>query len=76
MHPEKVYGYARSIWAAIDVNTRKPTALDIDALSVYLSDRPCPIEKPGKILPAESEGLSVNYKVKYSDLDINGHRTV
>lgn len=69
----KVYGYARSIWAAIDVNTRKPTALDIDALSVYLSDRPCPIEKPGKILPAESEELSVNYKVKYSDLDINGH---
>lgn len=66
-------GFARSIWAAIDMQTRRPTPLDMEALSVYVSDRSCPIEKPGKILPVENETAGVPYQVKYSDLDINGH---
>ena len=66
-------GYARSIWAAIDMQTRRPTLLDMDALNVYLSDRPCPIEKPGKITLVEDETVGVPYQLKYSDLDINGH---
>ncbi|MDO4755077.1 MAG: thioesterase [Parabacteroides sp.] len=69
----KTFGYARSIWAAIDIQTRRPTILDAEALSVYVSDRPCPIEKPGKILAVENETEGVPYTVKYSDLDINGH---
>lgn len=67
------FGYARSIWAAIDLETRRPTLLDVEGLSVYISDRPCPIEKPGKIAPVESKTEGVPYRVKYSDLDINGH---
>lgn len=66
-------GYARSVWAAIDMQTRRPTLLDMDALNVYLSDRPCPIERPGKITPIEDETAGIPYQVKYSDLDINGH---
>jgi len=66
-------GFARSIWAAIDMQTRRPTPLDIEALSVYVSDKACPIEKPGKILPVEQDVEGVLYQVKYSDLDINGH---
>lgn len=66
-------GYARSIWAAIDMQTRRPTPLDVEALSEYLSDKSCPIEKPGKIMPVEGEGEGMSYRVKYSDLDINGH---
>lgn len=66
-------GFARSIWAAIDMQTRRPTPLDIEALSVYVSDKVCPIEKPGKILPVENDTNGVEYQVKYSDLDINGH---
>lgn len=67
-------GYARSIWAAIDMRTRRPTPLDVEALSEYLSDKPCPIEKPGKIVSVEGDGDSEElYRVKYSDLDINGH---
>ena len=67
-----VLGYARSVWAAIDMQTRRPTPLDVEALSVYVSDRDCPMEKPCKIAPEDdSEGMP--YNVKYSDLDINGH---
>ncbi|MDR1381897.1 MAG: acyl-[acyl-carrier-protein] thioesterase [Tannerella sp.] len=70
----KATGYARSIWAAIDMQTRRPTPLDVEALSVYVAaDRPCPIEKPGKTAPVENETDGIPYSVKYSDLDINGH---
>ena len=69
----KTFGYARSIWAAIDVETRRPTLLDVAGLSSYITERSCPIEKPGKIAAAESESEGVPYSIKYSDLDINGH---
>ena len=36
----KTFGFARSIWAAIDVETRRPTLLDIARLSAYVTDRP------------------------------------
>ena len=68
-----VVGYARSVWAAIDMQTRRPAPLDIEALSVYVSDRVCPIEKPGKIAATEGDSKGTPYQVKYSDLDINGH---
>ena len=71
---EQVIGYGRSIWAAIDINTRRATSLDVESLSAYFVDRPCPIEKPGKIAPAETDGeQEIPYSIKYSDLDINGH---
>jgi len=69
----KTFGFARSIWAAIDVETRRPTLLDIEALGKYIDERPCPIEKPGKIMPAENKAEGIPYSIKYSDLDINGH---
>ncbi|MDH6357326.1 acyl-ACP thioesterase domain-containing protein [Parabacteroides sp. PF5-9] len=69
----KSMAFARSIWAAIDMETRRPTSLDIEGLSVYLSDRSCPIERPGKISPVESNTPGVPYQIKYSDLDVNGH---
>lgn len=69
----KPFGYARSIWAAIDLKSRRPTPLDVEALSAYISDRPCPIEKPGKILPVENAIKTTSFCVKYSDLDINKH---
>ncbi len=69
----KPFGFARSIWAAIDLETRRATLLDVDGLSAYSTDRPCPIEKPGKILPVEGGSVVSSFTVKYSDLDINGH---
>ncbi len=69
----KTLGYARSIWAAIDMQTRKPTLLNVGQLSEYISSRPCLIDKPGKIPAAEIGSSGEAYVVKYSDLDINGH---
>ena len=69
----KTFGFARSIWAAIDVETRRPTLLDVEALGKYIDERPCPIEKPGKIMPVENKAEGIPYSIKYSDLDINGH---
>lgn len=69
----KTFGFARSIWAAIDLETRRPTVLDLAGIDPYLSDRPCPIERPGKISPVEAKTEGIPYVVKYSDLDINGH---
>jgi acyl-ACP thioesterase len=47
--------------------------LDVEALGKYIDERPCPIEKPGKIMPAENKAEGIPYSIKYSDLDINGH---
>ncbi|WP_080903320.1 acyl-[acyl-carrier-protein] thioesterase [Parabacteroides sp. Marseille-P3160] len=69
----KTLGYARSIWAAIDTESRRAAPLDETALKEYLTDRPCPIARPGKIRPVEGETEGVVYRVKYSDLDVNGH---
>ena len=71
----KTIGYARSIWAMIDLSSRKPA----DLLSLhggkivdYVSDKECPIDKPGRIKLDNPERLS-DYVAKYSDIDINGH---
>jgi acyl-ACP thioesterase len=69
----KPFGHARSIWAAIDMETRRPVPLDVEALSVYIAGRPCPVERPGKIAPIAGDTDAVPCDVKYSDLDINGH---
>lgn len=68
-------GYARSIWAMIGMEDRKP----IDLLSLhggsitdYICEKECPIAKPGRIKVAPCEPLST-YKAQYSDIDINGH---
>lgn len=69
-------GYARSIWAMIDLTTRKPA----DLLSLHgghimdyvCKDKACPIDKPGRI-KVTSEEVCGEYKAQYSDIDINGH---
>ena len=68
----KTFGFARSIWAAIDVETRRPTLLDIEALGKYIDERPCPIEKPGKIMPVENKAEGIPYSIKYSDMILPG----
>jgi acyl-ACP thioesterase len=71
-----ILGYARTIWAAISIETRRP--IDIPAwrpdLAEYvMPEKECPIEKFAKILPIEGIEPSMGYSVRYSDLDINKH---
>ena len=48
----KKIGYARSVWAMINLNTRKPAdllTLHGGSIVDYVCDEPCPIEKPSRI---------------------------
>lgn len=71
----KKIGYARSVWAMISLNTRKPAdllTLHGGSIVDYVCDEPCPIEKPSRIKVASAEPAS-SLNAKYSDIDINGH---
>lgn len=68
-------GYARSVWAAIDIDTRRPTnVLELEGLADFINVfEPCPIEGLKKILPIKESLPISTFEVKYSDIDINGH---
>jgi acyl-ACP thioesterase len=69
-------GYARSVWAMINLNTRKPA----DLLSLHngsivdyvCTEEPCPIEKPSRIKVVNREPAG-SLLAKYGDIDVNGH---
>ena len=71
-------GYARSIWAMIDMETRRPC----DLLSLYEGDilnyvvsgeeNVCPIEGHGRFRVRDAQ-LVRTLDTYYSDVDINGH---
>lgn len=68
-------GYARSIWAMIDLQTRKPAdllTLHGGSITDYICGKACPIEKPGRIKVTNGE-VAGKLQVRYSDIDINGH---
>ncbi|MDR0371871.1 MAG: acyl-[acyl-carrier-protein] thioesterase [Prevotellaceae bacterium] len=67
-------GYARSTWAAIDIDTRRPTnMLELDGLNAHITNEPCPIEQMKKIQPLDKCEQIAEITVKYSDIDINKH---
>ena len=73
---EKVIGYARTIWAAIDVQTRRPIDIPMwrpDMLQYVESEEQCPIEKMSKIPSVDGIESHMGYTVRYSDIDINKH---
>ena len=68
-------GFAKSLWASIDLVTRKPTnVLELEGLSDFITEKENPIEGMTKI-PALKDDYEVatNFVVKYSDVDINKH---
>ena len=73
----KVYGYGRSIWAMIDTETRQPTdiySIDNGAINNWIvGDKPCPIEKGGRVKMSDSATLVRSIDINYNDIDINGH---
>ena len=74
----RIYGYARSIWAMIDVETRQPSNLlelkDGDILNYVIpaEEKPCPIAKFGRTVRFSNEPYRA-IPTYYSDVDINGH---
>ena len=73
----KTYGYGRSIWAMIDTETRQPTdiyAIDNGAIEQWIDkDKPCPIDKGGRVKMGDGAELVRTIDTYYNDVDINGH---
>lgn len=69
------YGYAYSIWALIDVDTRQPmdfSGLQGDTMANVVCDRQIPISGPGRVRVKSAVPVK-QVTAYYSDLDINGH---
>ena len=72
-----VYGYGRSVWAMIDTETRQPCdiySIDNGAIKEWIvDDKPCPIEKGGRVKMSENADFVRTIDINYNDIDINGH---
>lgn len=73
----KTYGYGRSIWAMIDTESRQPTdiyAIDNGAIEQWIDkDKPCPIDKGGRVKMGDEAELVRTIETYYNDVDINEH---
>lgn len=73
----RIYGYGRSIWAMIDTESRQPCdiySIDNGAIKNWIViDKPCPIEKGGRVKMSDNVELFRTLEVNYNDIDINGH---
>lgn len=68
-----ILGYARTMWAIINSETR--SVCDLSALAYMeenVLDRPCPIEKFGRVANIEHKREAVR-TFRYSDIDFNRH---
>ena len=73
----KQYGYGRSIWAMIDTETRQPSdiyAINDGAIDQWIEkEKPCPIDKGGRVKMGDQAELVHAIDTYYNDVDINGH---
>lgn len=68
----EVLGYARSVWAMIDITSRRPNNLSEVIHPEFISDKICPIAKASKIASVDT-GITDSFTIKYSDIDLNQH---
>ena len=67
-------GFARTVWAAIDMETRRPTnVLELEGLLDYKLEQELPIAGTRKIPQIKDEEPAGKFTIRYSDIDINGH---
>lgn len=66
-----VIGSATSIWAMIDIETRRAVDLTMNCAS-FVVEKPSLCERPQKIPSIQTAPLT-EYKVRYSDIDLNYH---
>ena len=72
----KKIGLARTVWAALDQQTRRPVDLLAwrpDMLDYIETEKQCEVEKMDKIPPVNGIDSCMGYTVRYSDIDINKH---
>ncbi len=66
-------GYAKTIWAMIDMNSRRPVNLMEYGIDQFIHQKDCPVEKGGKIALLDDVEAQESFTIKYSDVDINQH---
>ncbi len=70
-------GYARSVWAMIDTETRQPAdllAVNNGSIMEWIDrEKPCPIAKGGRVKMGDQTQLVRTIDTYYNDVDINGH---
>lgn len=66
-------GYARTVWAMIDMESRKPVNLMEYGIDQFIHIKDCPVERGGKIILPEDSVAQESFAIKYSDVDINQH---
>ncbi len=73
----KKIGFVRSIWAMIDMKTRRPAdllTLHEGHINDYITkDVPCPVDRPSRITLKDGGEQVFSHQIVYSDVDINGH---
>ncbi|MBD5185247.1 MAG: hypothetical protein HDS11_06465 [Bacteroides sp.] len=64
-------GHARSLWACINIASRRPASINMaDAM---VSSRPCPIAPQPRLRPVEAPSIVAPCRFTYSDIDFNRH---
>lgn len=78
----RVIGYARTVWAAIDIAGRGPAVLDTvaahltgDGFDICIPRKHCPIPPCPKLTVRSKENAAPDYTLTVSDLDSNRHLT-
>ena len=73
----RVFGYARSIWAMIDTGSRQPVdilQINNGLIKEYVTtEEPCPIARPDRVAVGEKSELADKVSMRYHDIDVNGH---
>ncbi|QGU96674.1 acyl-ACP thioesterase [Clostridium bovifaecis] len=71
---KEVIATASSVWLLIDIKERKPMRVTPHLMEVYgLTDDNNEILKVDNIIKLSEEESSIGFKVRYSDIDTNGH---
>lgn len=73
----RILGYGKSVWAMIDTLTRQPVdifTINDGLIKEYIeTDKPCPIQKSGRVRVGDNAQLVRTIDTYYNDVDINGH---
>ncbi|KYH28073.1 MULTISPECIES: acyl-[acyl-carrier-protein] thioesterase [Clostridium] len=71
---KEVIATASSVWLLIDIREKKPLRVTADLIKAYgLDDDNDGILKTDNIIKINEEESSLEFKVRYSDIDTNGH---
>lgn len=72
-----IMGYGKSVWAMIDTQSRQPVdifSINDGLIEEYVeSEKPCPIQKAGRVKVSADAELIRTIDTYYNDVDVNGH---